>query len=321
MGATPGENGLGIIDMIPAMSRGDIKAALVMADGVSGYAPALEGLPIALGNLDFLVVSAVFDSEITAQADVVLPAATYAEQSSTVTNVERRVQLLRVTAEPRHEELTGWETIARIARAMGSTDFAHGSSSDVFAEIAGNISNYRELSHEVLQSGGIQWPVDSSSVVGTPLLYADSTQKVTVVQLSYDELAESIGTSALTFAPGRVLSQPERDVKVRKLGEMNYIDREQLVQIHPDDAKATGLREGDLIRVKTEDGHVLARGTAVYESPQPGLVGSTTLFGELATRMHELEVPDWAPLMPGLGFARVTLETAPVEQEAGAAAD
>ena len=321
MGATPGENGLGIIDMIPAMSRGDIKAALVMADGVSGYAPALEGLPIALGNLDFLVVSAVFDSEITAQADVVLPAATYAEQSSTVTNVERRVQLLRVTAEPRHEELTGWETIARIARAMGSTDFAHGSSSDVFAEIAGNISNYRELSHEVLLSGGIQWPVDSSSVVGTPLLYADSTQKVTVVQLSYDELAESIGTSALTFAPGRVLSQPERDVKVRKPGEMNYIDREQLVQIHPDDAKATGLREGDLIQVKTEDGHVLARGTAVYESPQPGLVGSTTLFGELATRMHELEAPDWAPLMPGLGFARVTLETAPVEQEAGAAAD
>ena len=102
---------------------------------------------------------------------------------------------------------------------------------------------------------------------------------------------------------------------------MNYIDREQLVQIHPDDARATGLREGDLIQVKTEDGHVLACGTAVYESPQPGLVGSTTLFGELATRMHELEAPDWAPLMPGLGFARVTLETAPVEQEAGAAAD
>jgi predicted molibdopterin-dependent oxidoreductase YjgC len=321
MEATPGENGLGIHDMIPAMSQGDIKAALVMADGVSGYSPALEGLPAALGNLDFLAVSAVFDSEITAHADVVLPAATYAEQTSTVTNVERRVQLLRVTAEPRHEELAGWETIARIARAMGSTEFAHDSASDVFAEIAGNVSNYGGLSHEGLQSGGIQWPAESSPGTGTPMLYADATQKMTVVPLSYDELAESVKTASLIFAPGRVLTQPERDVQIRKPDEMNYIDREQQVQIHPVDAKAAGFNEGDLIQVKTDDGHVLARGIAVYESPQPGLVGSTTLFGELATRMHELEANDWAPLMPGLGLVHVTLETAPVEQEAGAAAD
>ena len=118
-----------------------------------------------------------------------------------------------------------------------------------------------------------------------------------------------------------MLSQPERDVTVRKPGEMNYIDREQLVQIHPDDAKSAGLNEGDTIQVKTADGHVLARGRAVLDSPQIGIVGTTTLFGELATKMHELEAPDWTPQMPGLGYSTVTLETAPVEQEAGAAAD
>jgi hypothetical protein len=37
--------------------------------------------------------------------------------------------------------------------------------------------------------------------------------------------------------------------------------------------------------------------------------------------MHELEVADWTPQMPGLGYSTVTLETAPVEQEAGVAAD
>jgi predicted molibdopterin-dependent oxidoreductase YjgC len=102
---------------------------------------------------------------------------------------------------------------------------------------------------------------------------------------------------------------------------MNYVDREQLVQIHPDDAKAVGLDEGDMIQVKTDDDHVLVRGRAVFESPQAGLVGSTTLFGELATRMHELDAADWSPQMPGLSYSAVTLESAPVEQGAGAAAD
>lgn len=318
MGATPSETGLDTAGMISGMSSGQIKAALVMADGVSEYSPTLQSLPASLEKLDFLVVSAVFDSEITHHADVVLPAVTYAEQNSTVTNVERRVQLLRVTAEPRHEEKTGWETISAIATAMGSSNFEHASGATVFEEISANVANYSGLSHEKLQTGGIQWPTDSAN---SSTLFSESESKITVVALSYEELSGSVGSESLTFAPGRVLSQPERDVIVRKPADMNYVDREQFVQVHPDDAKSAGLNEGDIIQVKSDDGHVLARGKAVFESPQAGLVGSTTLFGELATKMHELEAPDWSPQMPGLGYATVTLESAPVEQEAGAAAD
>ncbi|MBP38578.1 MAG: hypothetical protein CL726_04600 [Chloroflexi bacterium] len=318
MGATPEVGRLGISEMITGMTSGNVKAALVMADGVSGHSPSLVSLPAALEKLEFLVVSATFDSEITHHADVVLPAATYAEQNSTVTNLERRVQLLRITAEPRHEEKTGWETVSAIANAMGGSGFAYTSASEVFDEISGTISNYRGLSHEQLQTGGIQ---RSSGSDDSSILFADPDSVVTVVPLNYDELANAIENAPLTFAPGRVLSQPERDVVVRKPADMNYVDREQLVQIHPDDANLAGLNEGDVVQVKTSEGHVLARGKAVFESPQVGLVGTTTLFGELASRMHELDVDDWAPRVPGLGYSTVTIETAPVEQESGAAAD
>lgn len=318
MGAVPGDSGRGISQIIDGMASGDVKAAVVMADGVTGYSPTLTSLPAALEKLDFLVVSAALDSEITHHADVVLPAATYAEQNSTVTNVERRVQLLRVTAEPKHEEKTGWETISAIATAMGGSGFDYDSSSSVFDEIANNVDTYTGLTHEKLQSGGIQWSPDSDS---SGVLFSDPSSHVTVVALEYDGLASSITSDSLTFAPGRVLSQPERDVLVRKPVDMNYVEREQFIQIHPDDAKTAGLNEGDRIQVKSEDGHVLARGTAVFESPQTGLVGTTTLFGELATQMHELEAADWSPQMPGLGYSTVTLESAPVEQESGAAAD
>ncbi|GIT59701.1 MAG: hypothetical protein Ct9H300mP19_16490 [Dehalococcoidia bacterium] len=108
--------------IISGMKDNKIKAALIMADGLSGHSAALEGLTSGLEQLEFLAVSAVFDSEITAHADVVLPAATYPEQTSTVTNLERRVKLLRITAEPREEVRTGWETICLMLRQWVGLD-------------------------------------------------------------------------------------------------------------------------------------------------------------------------------------------------------
>ena len=315
MGVRPREDGLDVTKMISGMKDTTIKAALVMADGMSGYSKDLDGLTSGLEKLEFLAVSAVFDSEITADADVVLPAATYAEQTSTVTNLERRVQLLRITAESREEVKTGWETICLIANAMDGSGFDYSSSSDIFSEISDVFPNYANLSHDLLHSGGIQWPTTEEDNNGTPILFAASDELITVIPLDYDQFADSISDNYLMFAPGRVLSQPERDVQVRKPQEQNYIDREQLVQIHPTDGNAAGVREGDAVHVKGVDGHTLAYGTAVFESPQPGLVGVTTLFGELATRMHDLEIPDWSPHMPHLGYSKVLLELTTDEKE------
>ena len=318
VGAKPTDHGLGIQDIIKNMNSGRIKAAVVMADGISGSTPTLESLPDALGRLEFLVVSAALDSEITRHADVVLPAATYAEQNSTVTNLERRVQLLRKTTEPKHAERTGWETIASIATQMGSDEFGYSSSSEVFAEIADIVPNYKGLTHDKLQAGGVQWPSQSKY---SEILFSDTTSIIRLVDLDYDQLARPINQGALVFAPGRVLHQPERDVKVVKSADMNYVEREQVIQIHPDDAISANITDGDNVLVKSESGTVLASGRAILNSPQTGLVGTTTLFGELATKMHELQISDWAPHMPGLGLENVRLELAPVETQTRAVAD
>ena len=321
MGAKPDQDGRGITDIIDAMATGTIKAAMVFADGVTGSTSVLNGLTEALDKLDFLVVSAVLDSEITKCADVVLPSETYAEQTATATNLERRVQLLRTTAEPRHDERSGWGTICSIAQEMGSPDFSYESSSDVFDEIVSKITKYRGLDHERLNNGGVQWPVDKSNNHGTPILFADESKNIEVVPLKYTDLAVSLAVVPITFAPGRLISQPERDIKVRKPDDMNYIDREPLVQIHPDDAKSFDLREGDLVQVETQNGHILVKGKAVFDSPHRGLVGSTSLFGELATRMHDAEEPDWSPLMPGLPYSEVRLVSVLSESGMAASAD
>jgi len=231
------------------------------------------------------------------------------------------VQLLRITAESREEVRTGWETICLIADAMGGSGFDYSSSSEIFSEISSTFTNYANLSHTQLQSGGVQWPILEGDSIGTPTLFASSDELITLIPLDYEQFAKSVSDNPLIFAPGRVLNQPERDVHVRKPEDMNYINREQLVQIHPDDGNAIGVTEGDAVYVKHVDGHTLAYGKVVFESPQPGLVGVTTLFGELATRMHDLEIPDWSPHMPNLGYSKVILELATDDQESETAAD
>jgi formate dehydrogenase major subunit len=67
----------------------------------------------------FLVVQASYESSITEQADVVLPAAIWCEISGTLTNLEGRVHEINPAVEPRGEARLDWEILSLLARAMG----------------------------------------------------------------------------------------------------------------------------------------------------------------------------------------------------------
>ncbi|GIT17869.1 MAG: hypothetical protein CM1200mP39_06750 [Dehalococcoidia bacterium] len=145
-----------------------------------------------------------------------MPAATYAEQTSTVTNLERRVQLLRITAESREEVRTGWETICLMLRqwvGLDSITLLHLKYFPRF-QVPSQITLIFAYS---TQSGGIQWPTADGDNLGKPTLFASSDELITVIPLDYDEFANSVSDNQLIFAPGRVLNQPERDVKFASL--------------------------------------------------------------------------------------------------------
>ena len=78
----------GVREIFEEMRNGKIKAAIVVADGLNHTARQLGDVQAALGALETLVVSSVFDNELTAKADIVFPAAPFSEQTSTVTNLE-----------------------------------------------------------------------------------------------------------------------------------------------------------------------------------------------------------------------------------------
>ncbi len=79
----------------------------------------LRGREEALGKLDFLVVQELFETDTTAFADVVLPAASFAEIDGTFTNNDGFVQRVRQSIPPVNQAKSDWMITAQLAAELG----------------------------------------------------------------------------------------------------------------------------------------------------------------------------------------------------------
>jgi predicted molibdopterin-dependent oxidoreductase YjgC len=104
-----------------------------------------------LANKDFVVVQELFETATTEYADVILPAASFAESDGTFTNNTGFVQRVRKAIEPLHQSRTDWMITARIAREM-DVDFGYGfASTAVFKSIADTVPPYAGLRYPDLK--------------------------------------------------------------------------------------------------------------------------------------------------------------------------
>jgi len=105
----------------------------------------------SLGKLDFLLVQELFETDTTAFADVVLPAASFAEVDGTFTNNDGFVQRVRKSIEPVHQARPDWLITAQIGKELGVDFGFEASASTVFREIAERIPAYAELRYPLLK--------------------------------------------------------------------------------------------------------------------------------------------------------------------------
>lgn len=105
----------------------------------------------ALSKLDFLVVHELFETDTTRFADVVLPAASFAEVDGTFTNNAGLVQRVRQSILPVNQSKPDWLIVAQLANELG-VDFGYQMSvSAVFKEIAERIPAYGGLRYPLLK--------------------------------------------------------------------------------------------------------------------------------------------------------------------------
>ena len=112
-----------LTEMIPAARDGQIKALYIMGENPVLTDPDSNHVIEALESLDFFVFQDLFLNETAQFADVVLPAASFAEKDGTFTNTERRVQRVRKAIEPIGESKPDWWIVSEIAKRMGAKGF------------------------------------------------------------------------------------------------------------------------------------------------------------------------------------------------------
>ncbi|WP_341939053.1 molybdopterin-dependent oxidoreductase [Marinimicrobium sp. C2-29] len=130
--------GLKAVDMFDAVDSGKIKAIWIMATNPVMSLPNADKVKRALEKCPLVVVSdCMADTDTTRLADVLLPAAGWAEKSGTVTNSERRISRQRALLPALGEAKPDWWMIAAVARQMGYGEaFDYASEADVFREYA-----------------------------------------------------------------------------------------------------------------------------------------------------------------------------------------
>ncbi len=157
----PYNNSVGAIDMLP---KARSVAEVINRSKALYIAGSLQDADVLKGK-DFVVVQELFETETTDTADVVLPAAGFAEVDGTFTNNAGNVQRVRKAIEPIHRSKPDWMIATLLARAMGVEINPEISASAIFKSIADEIPAYEGLRYPAMKDESN--PVQAKYAVAT----------------------------------------------------------------------------------------------------------------------------------------------------------
>lgn len=135
----------------------------------------------------------IFLTETAEMADVVLPAAAFAEKRGHFTNTERRVQRLEVALQSPGNARPDWQILQLLANAMGA-DWHYGDEQAIWQEVTALTPSYAGISwHRTTDNpAGLQWPCQMSNIrvpeyctaTALPMAKDDCSRSIIVYRLS-----------------------------------------------------------------------------------------------------------------------------------------
>lgn len=305
----PAKPGLTVGEMLEGSSRGQIKGMYIMGENPVLSDPDAGHVIHALDKLDFLVVQDIFLSETAQLADVVLPAASFAEKDGTFSNTERRVQRVRKAIEPVGEARPDWRIICDVATAMGYP-MSYESPAEIMSEIASLTPSYAGISYPRLEQGGIQWPCPTADHPGTPVLHVGKFSRglgkfSPVEYVPPAELPDQ--QYPLVLSTGRRHFHYHTGTMTMRTGALEVHYGTEYLEINASDAAKMGVAEGDRVRVSSRRGSVELSARITDVVPE-GLVFTSFHFPEVAINKLTNPARDSIAKIPELKVCAVKVE-------------
>jgi ferredoxin-nitrate reductase len=256
-------------EMFEALEDGRLKAIWIICTNPLTSLPNVRQAEAALAKAKYVVVQEVSNKpETLAYADVVLPAAAWAEKEGTMTNSERRISYLPKVVDAPGEALPDAEIICRFAQAMGFQGFDYPNAEAIYKEhtrlTAGTTLDISGLNYDILRAqGSVQWPYPLGQAAPEPRrLFTDHqfytpSRRATIhpIQVAFRSEAPD-AEFPFILTTGRVRDQWHTMTKTGKVSKLNQHTPQAFIELHPDDAAALHVREGDLVAVQSRRGEV-----------------------------------------------------------------
>ena len=286
----PNKVGLKIPEMFEKANEGEVKAMYILGENPVLTDPNSNHIRSGLANLEFLVVQELFLTETAEYADVVLPAASFAECDGTFTNTERRIQRCRKAIEPIPGQ-ANWQTICMMFNKMGyPVNYSH--PEEIFNEMASLSPSMAGVTYEKMAAKGIQWPCPTIDHPGTPYLHAGKfTRGLGAFQAIEHQAPGETPDSEYPYllSTGRIL-QHYNVTTPYSSGIASIWDREW-AEVNPHDAAVLNIRTGDKVKVASRRGE-LTTSVKVTDRVLPGVIWMSFHYTESPTNAVTSDVLD-----------------------------
>ncbi|HAI21185.1 MAG TPA: formate dehydrogenase subunit alpha, partial [Clostridiales bacterium UBA8153] len=288
-----------------------IKCWYIIGADLANSIAQSAGVRRRLEEAEFVVVQDIFLTDTARFAHVVLPAACFAEKDGTFTATDRRVQLVRKVVNPPGQARADWDILCLLARTLGYRGFDFTHPAQIMDEIASLVPIYAGISHRRLETEELRWPVLAPGHPGTPVLHVGEFIRLGKAEfwpLRYTPSPDLPGEEyPLTMTTGRML-QHFHHVISRHVPGLNALAPGDFVEIHPADAAALGISDGDTVRVTSRHGSVVTT-ARVSDRVIAGVVFKPIHFSEQATNLlTSAEVIDPVGTTPNTKVVPVRVE-------------
>ena len=286
--------GLNLNEMMKTVGD-QVKGMFLMGEDIVISEPNVGKLEKALNDIEFLVVQDIFLNESCRYADVILPAACFAEKDGVFTNSDRRVQRVRKAVEPPGEARADWQILVELMRRAGLEQPDYQSPADVYSEMASLSDKFAGISHQRIdREGGLQWPVPSADAPSTEYLHKGGVLrgKGLFQPVEYRPPAETADPEyPLVLSTGRTLYHYNAATQTRRSEGLSTKQPEGFVEVHPRNARRLGVEDGQLVDVVSRRGRVRCR-ALVSRQVRPGSIWMPLHFPDVRANYLTNEAGD-----------------------------
>ncbi len=287
-GSLRNEGGEGTIALFEQMRAGQVKACWIICSNPVASVANRQQVIDALRQAELVISQDAFlDSETNRYADILLPAALWAEGEGVMVNSERNLTLMPRAVAPPGQSLADWQIIAKVACAMGYADaFDYADAEAVFNEIRrfnNPLTGYdlRGIDYPALRQSPRQWPcpearagqrspqryVQDEGRQPPPadrlghrpaLVFPTATGKARFYARPWLPAPEQPDVDyPLVLNTGRVQHQWHTLTKTGKVPALNRLDPGPFVELHPEDAARLGIADQDQVAVRSRRGQAV----------------------------------------------------------------